>query len=81
MEMIGILPTMKCQLQPMSGTLVGTCHKMSATVQNKFQVSYLKLKCQLLTINVRLVMLTGSYTSYSRNPIHVHETLRCWNVI
>ena len=35
MEMIGILPsynTMKCQPQSMSGTLLGTYHKMSATV-------------------------------------------------
>ena len=40
-EMIGILPrynTMKCQLQSMSGTLLGTCRKMSATAQNIFQV-------------------------------------------
>ena len=38
MEMIGILPrynTMKCQLQAMSGTLLGRCRKMSAIVQNK----------------------------------------------
>ena len=39
MEMIGILPrqnTMKCQLQSMSATLLGTCRNMSATDQNKF---------------------------------------------
>ena len=44
-EMIGILPkynTMNaCQLQSMSGTLLGMCCKMSATVQNKVQVSHL----------------------------------------
>ena len=37
-EMIGILPrynSMKCLPQSMSGTLLGTCCKMSATVQNK----------------------------------------------
>ena len=42
--MIGVLPrynTMKCQLQSMSGTLLGTWCNMSATVQNKFQVAYL----------------------------------------
>ena len=42
--MIGILPrynTMKGQLQSMSGTLLGTCRKMSDKVQNKFQVAYL----------------------------------------
>ena len=35
--MIGVLPrynTMKCQLQSMSGTLLGTWYNMSATVQN-----------------------------------------------
>ena len=44
-EMIGILPrynTMKYQLL-MSDTLVGTCCKMSATVQNKCQASYLEM--------------------------------------
>ena len=31
-----------------SGTLPDTCHKMSATVQNKFQVSYVYVnKCQV----------------------------------
>ena len=41
---IGILPrpnTMTCQLQSSSGSLPGTHHNMSATVQNKCQVSYL----------------------------------------
>ena len=33
---------MTCQLQSSSGTLPGTLH-MSATVQNKFQVSYLEM--------------------------------------
>ena len=42
--MIGILPrynTMRCQLESKSGTLLVTCHKISATVQNEFQVFYL----------------------------------------
>ena len=39
MEMIGIIPSynaMKCQLQSMSGSLLGTCHKMSATVNVRY---------------------------------------------
>ena len=48
MEMIGILPSynmwepvneandMKCQPQSMSGTLLDTCHKMSATVNVRY---------------------------------------------
>ena len=47
MEMIGLLPrcnTMKCQLQSMSGTLLGTCCKMLATITiNKCQVRYLEM--------------------------------------
>lgn len=42
--MIGILPrynVMKCQVQSMSGTSLGTYHKMLAT--NKYQVSCLEI--------------------------------------
>ena len=67
MEMIGILPrynTMKCLLQSMSGTLLGTCRKMSATVQNK---SYPP------SINVRYQYLEMLGT---RPTAGIHETVR-----
>ena len=61
MDTIGILlryNTMKCQLQSLSGTLLGTCRKMSATVQN---TSYLP------SINVRYQYLeVYRYMTYSR---------------
>ena len=53
MEMIAVLPrynTMKYKLQSMSGTLLGTCWKLSATVQNGILPT---IKCQLLLTNVR----------------------------
>ena len=75
MEMIGILPrynTTKCQLQSMSGTLLGTCRKMSATVQNKFQVSYLHVPQKMsATINKCPVSYLETY------PVAgIHETVR-----
>ena len=49
----------------MSDTLIGTCCKMSAAVQNKFQVSYLyTMKCQLLSCNkcpVSYLEMLGTY--------------------
>ena len=65
MEMIGVLTTMKCQLQSMSNTLLSTyaCCKMLATVAiNECQVSYLEMLGTYLTAGI-------------------HETVRYWNVI
>ena len=45
MYTIGILlryNTMKCLLQSMSGTLLGTCRKTSDTVHNKFYLIHSK---------------------------------------
>ena len=68
--MIGILSrynTMKCHLQPMSGTLLGTCHKMSGIVQKMFQGMLLTTKCQLLqSINVLFLETLGTSLSDSR---------------
>ena len=76
---------MKCQLKSMSGTILGTCCKMSATVQNKFTTN-----CQLLAIyqwlsgiiprNVRYMKLSGIEMSYTRPIAGIHETVRYWNV-
>ena len=75
MEMIGILTrynAMKCQLQSMSGTSLDTCRKMSATVQNKFHVSYYHEMS--VTINKCLVSYLEMLGTY---PIAgIHETAR-----
>ena len=61
--------TMKCLLQSMSGTLLGTCRKMSATVQN------LTTKCQLL-VKLSYLQMLGTYPTAG-----IHETVRKWNVL
>ena len=66
MEMICILlkyNTMKCQLQSMSGTLLGTCCKMSALVQCKIIFSYLSYHKMSATINKCQI---PKYITYSR---------------
>ena len=53
----------------MSGALLGVCHKISATVQKKFQI-FTSMKCQLLSISqVSCLEILGTYSLAS-----VHET-------
>ena len=53
---------MKYQLQSMLGTLVGTCRKMSATVQNKFKVSYLpRMSATINKCQVSYLVMLGTY--------------------
>ena len=63
--MIDILPgnnTTKHQLQSMLGALLGVCHKISATVQKKFQ-TFTSMKCQLLSISqVSCLEMLGTYS-------------------
>ena len=67
---IGRHNTMKCQLQSMSGTLLDT--HMSATVQNKFQVSYLTRNVSYINkCQVSYLEMLGTYPIAS-----MHETVR-----
>ena len=81
-KMVGTLPrynTMKCQLQSMSGTSLGTCCKMSAIVQNKFQVSYLPRnvnKCQVSYLGTYIIWQVDMKLS---NVIYMTCSRYDWN--
>jgi len=68
---------MKCQLQSMSGTVLGTHCNMSATVQNKFQVSYPPWNVSYCQQMSGIIPRNVRYIYYSR---YRHETVRYWNV-
>ena len=86
--MISTLPrynTMKCQLQSMSGTLLGTCRKMSATIQNKFSGILPTTKCQLLPITSGIIPRNVRYMSYNKYTwncqvlkCHIHDLEQIW---
>ena len=65
--------TIKFQLQSMSGTLLGTCCKMSATVQNEFQISY---PPQNVSYTVKKYQVSYLEMSYTRPVAGIHETVR-----
>ena len=92
--MIGILPrynTMKCQLQSMSGTVLGsTCCKMSKI--NFRYPTYHEIPVTVNKCQVSYLEMLGTYStagSYTRNcqvlKCHIHELQQVyiwnWNVI
>ena len=87
MQTIDILPgnnTTKRQLQSMLGALLGVCHKISATVQKKFQI-FTSMKCQLLSISqVSCLEMLGTYSiagvheTVKYCKCHIHDLYQVW---